>query len=1452
MLLLLLVAAFLDAGEGSTNRAPYFLAGGDMARFSIQEGTPVGSPVYRLQGSDPEGSKVHYSISGQDFTVDRDSGIVSLVRPVDRELTPIIEAIISITDESIGEGEPNTVSLRREIPVLDVNDNPPEFSGRPYAAVISETAKPGTVVFSNITITDEDAAHNAEIVLSCVSGGCDKFTIAAEKVGDGVYKGIITLKEALDFESTSSYSLTIMATDLSPENPLTATANVAINVKDIQDQPPIFLNAPYSATLQENTSPGFQVLQIKAKDGDFGDPRPVLLSIEGDTLGYFKLVKNTLVTSHTPIDREHPEILQNGGVYTFNVKATELINNELPGDYTYERITIVVTDVDDQIPHFNKPIFHINVSEDIGLGTPLPGLNMVVYDEDLGDNAHFNLGLKSSDRRAMEWFRVEPSVAFGRTPVVIRVHSNSGLDYDSGLRQIQFTVVSYVHTTKGEAVEVSSSDVILTIVDANDNAPIFSKPSYSFTIPEDTPPGTNVANISATDLDSGEYGKIAYSLRGFGTNKFGTESFSGNLYLTGKVDYEKQKTYSLSMEARDGGGRVTTVSLLISLSDVNDNPPKWELPQYQRTVREGATLFQPQFFIRALDADKDGESQVTYKLLTSNSDVLSVDYRTGEIKINTPVSSSHTSRGQYEMVVRAFDDGSPPLHSDTSVFVRVGVPGNQRPVFRGVPYNVTIPEVTNPGEEILTVRATDPDGPDSAVQYRIANGADNFQINESTGSITVSEAAILDPDVTMTSRYNVIVLAVDSGGPVRETAQTTVMVNIKDINNKPPEFLTNANYVRHISERSDINKKVLKVEAYDPDQDADLEYSIIDVRAIHKSGIPVADSLVYDYKKAFVIDKKTGEIRVNSHLSHQSAAVIILTVEAVDKNAEINPQSQIARGEVTIYIQAYDEQNPKFTVGNWSPLDTTIELSVQEERPIGSTLLTLTAVDPTTNEPITKFSLIPPLPSMVTMDNSGVITVAKTIDYEFMKEKVISFRVEASSNDNLRTSEAHIIFNIEDINDHTPEFKKTVYHAKVIESAYKGSPVITVEAFDADEANTTLGYGDVRYSLTGENAALFSINSTTGEIKVSGNGTIDREKESVLRLVATASDTPQGGLNQRKSSVPVIIEVDDLNDNAPEFSASEYTAVVLENVVEGTSVINITATDVDTGLGGTVEYDIVQQPDITGLFKINQTTGEIKTNRALTGKGRTEPYIFAIRAQDGGNPSLFTDVSLKIYIGDVVSNDGVPSFIHPTVNEMAYISENSSVGAPVFRVIASDPDNPNSPEGQIRYSFLEDEADSLAFKIDPVTGLITTSERLDRERKSNYTLILVAQDSGAVPQHTTRQLRISVTDIDDNKPMFKRSIDEPPLEVNVNEEIEINSTIAMVEAIDLDVGENANIGYLITFGNEDNLYSIKRLSNNSAFIITSGRLDRESNSEHVITVKCFKLTSTPLSLRKKL
>ena len=232
-----------------------------------------------------------------------------------------------------------------------------------------------------------------------------------------------------------------------------------------------------------------------------------------------------------------------------------------------------------------------------------------------------------------------------------------------------------------------------------------------------------------------------------------------------------------------------------------------------------------------------------------------------------------------------------------------------------------------------------------------------------------------------------------------------------------------------------------------------------------------------------------------------------------------------------------------------------------------------------------------------------------------------------------------------------------------------------------------------------------------------------------------------------------------------------------------------------------------------------------------------------IRAQDSGDPVMYSDVLLTLYIGDVVSNDGVPLFIRPTLEEVAFIAENSTIGSPVFQVVASDPDDPNLPNGRITFKFLEDGnfgSDSSAFKINSETGLITTRKLLDRESKDSYTLILVAQDLGNPPQQATRVLQVNIIDIDDHKPHFKRSLYSPPIELNIEEELPVGSKVGIIEAIDEDIGENGMIDYAIIYGNEAGLFTIERLENNSAVIKSAKRLDREMNDKHLLAIKCFK------------
>lgn len=150
----------------------------------------------------------------------------------------------------------------------------------------------------------------------------------------------------------------------------------------LQDQPPTFVNAPYSTALAENTAPGSVVLTVRAMDGDTGQPRTLRLELQNEPMGYFRLeidkegdeILGRLITTNVSLDREDPSILQDGGIYSFEVKATELINGETPADSATSMVTIIVTDVDDVVPRFNEDLFNLRISEDIGTDTPLPGI----------------------------------------------------------------------------------------------------------------------------------------------------------------------------------------------------------------------------------------------------------------------------------------------------------------------------------------------------------------------------------------------------------------------------------------------------------------------------------------------------------------------------------------------------------------------------------------------------------------------------------------------------------------------------------------------------------------------------------------------------------------------------------------------------------------------------------------------------------------------------------------------------------------------------------------------------------------------------------------------------------------------------------------------------------------------------------------------------------------------
>lgn len=313
---------------------------------------------------------------------------------------------------------------------------------------------------------------------------------------------------------------------------------------------------------------------------------------------------------------------------------------------------------------------------------------------------------------------------------------------------------------------------------------------------------------------------------------------------------------------------------------------------------------------------------------------------------------------------------------------------------------------------------------------------------------------------------------------------------------------------------------VLKVAATDPDSDAYLEYSIVEpIRAVDKTGVALKNTAPYDYKTAFRINSTTGLITVNRVLDYQVAAVVILTVQVQDLNAVVDKDRQITRVEVTIYIQAYSDDNPTFTNPGWSPNNPTIRISVPEEQPLGTTLLMLSAREPTTGYPVQRFELVREDDDEGYVNvgvQSGNVVLSKRLDYEALNQKVnlyinlyseekfksltvsfyflfqfIQFKVRALARDyeiTRKMSEANVIVEVQDTNDNNPVFAQKDYKISVLESEKPSKIVLNVKATDMDSSNTEQevrrGYGEVRYSLIGENANMFEVEPITGNIQV--------------------------------------------------------------------------------------------------------------------------------------------------------------------------------------------------------------------------------------------------------------------------------------------------------------------------------------------------------------------------------
>ncbi|KAK2824340.1 hypothetical protein Q5P01_021515 [Channa striata] len=633
--------------------------------MSVSQQEQKGTQIYCLNGTDPEGQEVKYGLafdpgSKEYFRVDPESGNITLMEKLDREKQDSFDVYVSITD-----GQSKVVE-RVTVFVMDANDEKPEFRNMPAIIDVDETTESGSSIYK-VEAMDRDTGSGGSVTYYLQNPQSTLFAIDR-------HSGVVRIKagEKLDYEKTKTHFVIVIAKDgggnfNGKEQFLSSSATLTINVNDAQDTPPSFIGMPYFAYVYEVSVPGSEIFTVVAKDGDVVNPNPIHYSFDDGDDGVFRINKTsgriTLLIYPMYLKRE---------IFNIKVRASEVSPEGRLMDYGLTTVVIRVVDLNNNPPTFygeNGPqnMFELTMYEHPPEGEILRGLKITVNDSDQGANAKFNLRLIGPGRM----LRVVPQTVLNEAQVTILVEDSAAMDYEK----------HHFLTYKLLAVEIdtperfsATADIVIHLLDTNDNAPKFSSDYYIARIPENSPGGSNVVSVTATDPDSGPWGEVMYSIYGSGAEIFLIQPASGIIYTQpwASLDAEVRSKYNFYVKAEDSEGKYSLAEVFVTVLDLNDHPPAFNDNFLEKTMVIGAP---------AVDDDAEVPNNVIeYAIMKAEPDnnIFDINADTGEIALKSYIKSMAIIQNitkhrdsTWSLVVQARDRGQPSF--STTAVVKIDI-----------------------------------------------------------------------------------------------------------------------------------------------------------------------------------------------------------------------------------------------------------------------------------------------------------------------------------------------------------------------------------------------------------------------------------------------------------------------------------------------------------------------------------------------------------------------------------------------------------------------------------------------------------------------------------------------------------------------------------------------------------------------------------------------------------
>ncbi|KAG5330656.1 FAT protein, partial [Acromyrmex charruanus] len=1353
----------------------------------LQENAAVGQEVCLARARDRDigtNSRIVYSLThnpdGQ-FRVAENSGIIYLNKPIRAPPGTILQLEVTATDSG---RQPLSAQYQVRVTIEDVNDHTPVFRLSSYETSLSEST-PVNERFFSLTAQDADLGNNGRILYRITDGNAeDRFGIFPD--------GQLYVKNELDREERDYYALEVIASDQgSPSR--SSVVPVVIHVIDENDNAPEFTNSSFSFHLRENEPPDTFVGKLLATDRDVGRNADLIFLLPLIQNDFVVDPRNGFIRSEHVFDREL--LVTNTGSNYINLEAT-VIDNGINRLRDRVKVTIYITDINDNVPQFQRLPYRVQVSEGAVIGTQLLRVYTTDADEGLNGDVFYSL----EDGNQYGHFMIDEATG--------QISLMKELDREMSDTYV-LTVVA--HDAGLETRLSSSATVHIEVLDENDNVPFFVDNKSRISVLETMSINTELLRFKATDNDLGPNSELTFAISaGNKRDTFYIDPLTGILYLRKPLDYEEQIRYTLNITCSDGGHpRLSSVtSLTVEVIDTNDNPPVFPNTAIVRQIREGILVRTPIVTITAEDPDSGDNGVVSYSILSQEPQDqvrrFGINPSSGVIHTLLPIDREEVDT--FNLVVVATDQAQPPsarLSAEKQVIVFVEDINDNAPIFVSMSAVVLPPlsignfnyhQIEN--IQIMQLLARDLDSSTNGlVTYELLRSSVNysnmFEVYRNTGELIMklpqsfSKGNLFE---RASFKYQVGVRATDEAVQAeRRSSETyvTLIVPSEDGDDQPI-WEHQGQIEGNVYENEPIGTSILRVSACSRQSNVELEYYVTNVTA---GDGPQVDRL-------FDIDTKTGVLSTAAQLDRETGVQWYEVELYAIGIGGTKPSTTSTKVRVTVLDK--NDVAPTWGPGPW-------KFNISEEAPPNTVITVLEAHDPDTIGTLT-YTLVPnhhrPGDRGESADDdetqgqfklhptTGQLSLAESLDRETKERYVLKVRAD----DGLQHRDIVLHIQVTDTNDNAPTFQSTAYSFDVPENVPRGSRVGQVVATDADAEGPN---SHLSYVLISDWANdVFSLNPSTGVFTLTAS--LDYEQVQHYIFVVEARDD---GIPVLSSTVTVYCNVVDLNDNSPIFEAGPHAVDIVENAIIGTPVLTVTAQDLDFGDNGRVVYTVASG-DEDGDFGMAHN-GTLFTRRALD---RERKQIY----------NLVTVVLLDV-------NDMSPEFIS---SKEVTISENAPINTIVMTIKATDRDEGRN--GYVEYILKDD--NNLPFTLGLSDGSLRVSGSLDREQRSNYTLEIIAKDRGDQPRSSSTTVSVTVLDENDNSPVF----DPRQYFATIAENASIGASVLQVSAMDRDEGANGRVWYSIAMGDDNRDFTI---SEDGGVIRVAKNLNFERKSRYHLMIR---------------